>query len=102
MQTYLALVVVRSGSSRHGGIQQDNTIVGGVSRVTRWESGVAEETSSGTTIEADGVDVEISSATLPKRLLHRSLSTSAGFSSIEPVGVDNTVGASQVPSDIPE
>ena len=68
-----ARVVAGESSTRDRGVDYDDAVLIGTSGVSPWEGGIPQESSAGTSNEADAVDVESISSTLPQLVLHRRL-----------------------------
>ena len=83
----LALVVVGRATAGEGRVEDDNTIVLGGTLVVRWESSIAQEALSISSLESNGVDVERGSITFAKRGLHVRLGLCTWADVGEPVGV---------------
>jgi hypothetical protein len=94
-----AEVVVRGSAAGDAGVEHDHAIILGGPGVGGGESRVAEEARARAGDEADGVDVEVGSATLAELVLHRRLGGRVRADGGEPGGVGGASGGRQLPLD---
>ena len=75
------------GTSRKGGVENNDTVIHGVSRVVDREGGITQKTVRTTGIETNSVEVERFSISLPKSVLHSGLHVGIWSYVVEPGGL---------------